>query len=237
MFPFSTSRSLFSSSFRLARKMNKIENVEISELTNPRFIKPKEVKFTQNGQQRRWEMVSFSDCVFCLIFNKETQAFVLVRQFRLPVYAHKAAKDVPVTGDDGMTLEVCAGIVDKTGKSFKEHVVAEVEEETGYKVTEDRLELVKCYVGAVGIAGVHSRVYYVEVTNADKAHTGGGVAAEGEMIEVVELPFEEAKEMVTCEPDESVVSQFDATFLYLIYWFLYTKESHVIVKSRRREAP
>ena len=57
--------------------------------------------------------------------------------------------------------------VDKTEKSFKEHVVAEVEEETGYKITEDRLELVKCYVGAVGIAGVHSRVYYVEVTNAD----------------------------------------------------------------------
>ena len=49
----------------------------------------------------------------------------------------------------------------------KEHVVAEVEEETGYKVTVDRLELVKCYVGAVGIAGVHSRVYYVEVTNQD----------------------------------------------------------------------
>ena len=32
-----------------------------------------------------------------------------------------------------MTLEVCAGLVDKTGKSFKEHVVAEIEEETGYK--------------------------------------------------------------------------------------------------------
>ena len=65
-----------------------------------------------------------------------------------------------------MTLEVCAGIVDKSS-SFKAHVVAEVAEETGYAVSEERLELVKCYVGAVGIAGVHSRVYYVEVTNAD----------------------------------------------------------------------
>merc|ERR1711935_1206746 len=145
-------------------RMNKIENVEIKDLTNARFIKPKEVTFTQNGQHRRWEMVSFSDCVFCLIFNTQTQSFVLVRQFRLPVYAHKAAKNVPVTGEDGMTLEVCAGIVDKSS-SFKAHVVAEVVEETGY---------------AVGIAGVHSRVYYVEVTNADKAHSGGGVPAEGE---------------------------------------------------------
>ena len=61
------------------KRMNKIENVEIGDLTNPRFIKPKEVKFTQNGQNRRWEMVTFSDCVFCLIFNTETQSFVLVR--------------------------------------------------------------------------------------------------------------------------------------------------------------
>lgn len=36
---------------RSAIKMNKIENVEIKELTNARFIKPKEVTFTQNGQQ------------------------------------------------------------------------------------------------------------------------------------------------------------------------------------------
>ena len=74
-----------------------------------------------------------------------------------------------MTGEDGMTLEVCAGIVDKSS-SFKAHVVAEVAEETGYAISEERLELVKCYVGAVGIAGVHSRVYYVEVTNADVSY-------------------------------------------------------------------
>ena len=142
-----------------------------------------------------------------------------------------------MTGEDGMTLEICAGIVDKQGSSYKAHVVAEVAEETGYTITEERLELVKCYVGAVGIAGVHSRVYYVEVTNADKAHSGGGVAAEGEMIEVIELPFDEAKSMVISEPDESKVEQYDATFLFLMYWFMYTKESSVIVKKRRRQAP
>ena len=70
-----------------------------------------------------------------------------------------------------------------------------------------------------------------------KAHSGGGVPAEGEMIEVIELPFDEAKSMVTSEPNESTIEQYDATFLYLMYWFLYTKESSVIVKKRRREAP
>ena len=56
------------------------------------------------------------------------------------------------------------------------------------------------------------------------------------MIEVIELPFDEAKSMVTSEPNESTIEQYDATFLYLMYWFLYTKESSVIVKKRRRDS-
>ena len=36
--------------------------------------------------------------------------------------------------------------------------------------------------------------------------------------------------MITSEPDENVVAQFDATFMFLMYWFLYTKEAQVILK-------
>ena len=38
-----------------------------------------------------------------------------------------------VSGVDGMTLEICAGLIDKSDLSIEDHVVAEVEEETGYK--------------------------------------------------------------------------------------------------------
>ena len=61
-----------------------------------------------------------------------------------------------------------------------------------------------------------------------KAHAGGGLVAEGEMIEVIDLPFAEAKEMVTCQASEDRIENYDATFLFLIYWFLYNKESTVI---------
>lgn len=61
-----------------------------------------------------------------------------------------------------------------------------------------------------------------------KAHAGGGLVAEGEMIEVIDLPFAEAKEMVTCQASEDKIENYDATFLFLIYWFLYNKESTVI---------
>ena len=48
------------------------------------------------------------------------------------------------------------------------------------------------------------------------------------MIEVIDLPFAEAKEMVTCQASEDKIENYDATFLFLIYWFLYNKESTVI---------
>ena len=50
------------------------------------------------------------------------------------------------------------------------------------------------------------------------------------MIEVIDLPFAEAKEMVTCQASEDRIENYDATFLFLIYWFLYNKESTVIRK-------
>ena len=50
------------------------------------------------------------------------------------------------------------------------------------------------------------------------------------MIEVIDLPFAEAKEMVTCQASEDKIENYDATFLFLIYWFLYNKESTVIRK-------
>ena len=45
------------------------------------------------------------------------------------------------------------------------------------------------------------------------------------MIEVVELPFLEAKKLVQSPNNDKTVNNYDATFLYLIYWFLYNKET------------
>lgn len=102
-----------------------------------------------------------------IIFNKETNCFVFVRQFRAPVYMHKHMRgDKNLTGEDGITLELCAGIIDKKEKSVAQHAVEEVQEETGYKVTLDDLEPVSAHLGSIGICGTHLRVFYVEVTNA-----------------------------------------------------------------------
>ena len=34
-----------------------------------KFLKPKEIKFEQNGIEKRWEMFQFSNCVFGISFT------------------------------------------------------------------------------------------------------------------------------------------------------------------------
>ena len=45
-------------------------------------------------------------------------------------------------GSKGITLEICAGLIDKKDKSAHEIAIEEVEEECGYKVHPDQMEFV-----------------------------------------------------------------------------------------------
>ena len=45
-------------------------------------------------------------------------------------------------GFKGITLEICAGLIDKKDKSALEIAIEEVEEECGYKVQPDQMEFV-----------------------------------------------------------------------------------------------
>ena len=53
-------------------------------------------------------------------------------------------------GSLGITLELCAGIVDKEGKSLAEIAAEEVEEECGYHVDLKQVEFVQTFRGAIG---------------------------------------------------------------------------------------
>ena len=56
-----------------------------------------------------------------IIFNRDQNSFVFVKQFRPPVYVHKMlGGEENLIAEDGVTIELCAGIIDKTRvrKSF-----------------------------------------------------------------------------------------------------------------------
>ena len=61
-------------------------------------------------------------------------------------------------------------------------------------------------------------LFYAEVSEEDRVSSGGGVAAEGEMIEVVELTLDEVKDYLKTPNINS------PTFtLYGLQWFLLNK--------------
>jgi len=109
-----------------------------------------------------------------------------------------SADDPPLAygpGQDGITYELCAGIVDKS-LPLEEVVQEEVLEETGYRVPLHCIEPVCFYHSSVGVSGTMQWLYYAEVSDSMLETQGGGNEGEGEMIEVVHLPVKESLEFV-----------------------------------------
>ncbi|WP_345976659.1 NUDIX domain-containing protein [Sulfurimonas sp. HSL3-7] len=164
--------------------MYKIENISFSACADSNFVKSKRMHYTQGGEEKTWDLVEVHDSVAVLIYHKGREAFVLVKQFRPPVYLNNR---------DGFTYELCAGIVDKD-LSLLEIAQEEILEETGYAVKPDRIKKVTSFYTAVGFAGAKQELYYVAVDDEDRVSDGGGI--HDEAIEVVYLPVHEAKEFI-----------------------------------------
>ncbi|WP_368768033.1 NUDIX domain-containing protein [Klebsiella michiganensis] len=118
-----------------------------------------------------------------LLYNREKQTVVLVRQFRFPVW---------INGHDGFLIEAAAGLLDNA--SPEERIVAEAEEETGFRVT--RIERV--FTAYMSPGSVTEKLYFfiAEYSADDRRSDGGGLATEGEDIEVLEWPLEKALQAI-----------------------------------------
>jgi GDP-mannose pyrophosphatase NudK len=118
-----------------------------------------------------------------LLYNPSLKTVILTRQFRLPSY---------VNGNEtGMLIETCAGLLDKDNP--EDCVKRETEEETGYKLSKVK----KVFEAYMSPGSVTELLYFfvAEYSKEQKVTEGGGVAEE-EDIEVLELPFDKALEMM-----------------------------------------
>lgn len=59
-------------------------------------------------------------------------------------------------------------------------------------------------------------LYYAEVTDAMRIGKGGGLASEGELIEVLEMSVAEARQLIL---DEDV--NREAGFMFALLWFIH----------------
>ncbi|ELY5815407.1 NUDIX domain-containing protein [Cronobacter turicensis] len=114
-----------------------------------------------------------------LLYNRAERCVILTRQFRLPVF---------LNGYDGLLTETAAGLLDEADPETR--IRAEAEEETGYLV--DNVE--KVFEAYMSPGSVTEKLYFFigEYDPARRSGTGGGVADEGEDIEVVKMPIDDA---------------------------------------------
>jgi nudix-type nucleoside diphosphatase (YffH/AdpP family) len=118
-----------------------------------------------------------------LLYDLARRTVVLTRQFRLPAF---------INGYDDLLIETPAGLLDKA--SPEDRIRSETEEETGFHITHVR----KVFEAFMSPGSVSEKLYFfiAEYSAADRKSAGGGLAHEGEDIDIFEPTIEAALKMV-----------------------------------------
>jgi len=141
-----------------------------------------------------------------LLYNLEQSTVILTRQFRFPTYVNG--------NQEGRLIETAAGLLDNAAPA--ERIRQEVEEETGYQLT----NVEPVFEAYMSPGSVTERVHFfvAEYQAKDKQCVGGGNVAEGEDIEVVELPFDRAYAMIAtgeiCDGKTIMLLQYAALHIF-----------------------
>lgn len=166
-------------------------NVKIIEekvLSNNWYVL-KKIIFEYRNKQGEWqtqarEAYDRGNGATILLYNKENQTVVLTEQFRMPTYVNG--------NESGMLIEACAGLLDKDNP--EDCIRRETEEETGYRIGEVK----KVFEAYMSPGSVTEILYFfvAEYSKAMKVNDGGGAEDEQENIDVLEIDFKKAIEMI-----------------------------------------
>lgn len=182
----------------------KITRFDTVPLESPRFVRPVRILYTQNGRALTWEAVKSHDSVAVLLYHTRKEAFLLVKQFRPPVFMNHS--------EHLFTYELCAGIVDK-GVPLIQIAKEEIDEECGYDVPLEKIEKISSFFTNVGISGGKQHLFFAEIDESMRSHDGGGIHTEEIILEWV--PLVEANDFVF---DESKAKTPGLMFAF--YWFM-----------------
>ncbi|OAB28297.1 ADP-ribose pyrophosphatase [Paenibacillus macquariensis subsp. defensor] len=166
----------------------KIEMVKEEVLSNNWYVL-KKMTFKYQKRDGSWETQAREaydrgNGAVILLYNREQQTVILTQQFRIPTYMNG--------NETGLLIEACAGLLDKD--SPEDCIRRETEEETGYRITNVH-KVGEAYMSPGSVTEI---LYFFVAEYSPHMHTGqgGGVEKEQEEIEVLELPIEQALNMV-----------------------------------------
>jgi nudix-type nucleoside diphosphatase (YffH/AdpP family) len=160
----------------------------VSELSDRRY-RLTEVEFDYlrgNGewQTQKREVFDRGHAATLLPYNLADRTVVLTRRFRLPAY---------LAGHDDLLIEAAAGMLDD--ESPENRIRAEAEEEIGYRLNDVR----KVFEAFMSPGALTEKLHFfvAEYDRSMRIGDGGGIADEGEDIEVLELPIDSALAMIS----------------------------------------
>ena len=168
-------------------KQERVRIQQVQTLSHDWYLLQK-TTFDYLRQDGEWqtqtrETYDRGDGATILLYNKARRTVILIRQFRFPTYRD---------GHDGFLIEAAAGLLEEA--SAEQRIRAEVEEETGYRVG----QVHKVFEAFMSPGSVTERLHFfvAEYDPASRIGDGGGLAHEGEDIDVLELPLAQALRMV-----------------------------------------
>jgi len=169
-------------------KSDRLKNIKSTLLSDNYYILNR-VTFDYLMKSGAWvnqmrEVYDRGDGAGILLYNKQKQTVILTKQFRMPTYLND--------NKDGFLVEVCAGLLDKDNPEAC--IIRETEEEVGYRLKSVK----KIYEGysSPGVMTEKMHFFVGEYTDDMKVNEGGGLEREHEDIEVIEMPFIEAVDML-----------------------------------------
>jgi nudix-type nucleoside diphosphatase (YffH/AdpP family) len=158
------------------------------EIIADNYYPLKKLTFEQRRRDGTWqrETREVYDCASgaaVLPYDRAHRRVVLTRQFR---------PGARLNGHDGFLLEAVAGVLD--GADPLERVRSEALEEAGYAL--DRIDPVMQLFISPGSTTERMHLFAAPIEAGKRRGAGGGLADEGEDIEVVELDFDDALAMI-----------------------------------------
>jgi GDP-mannose pyrophosphatase NudK len=167
---------------------NRVRIVEERLLSDDWYVL-KKTTFEYRCRDGRWERQSREtydrgNGAVLLLFNVDRSTVVLIRQFRFPAFMNGCI--------DGLLVEACAGLLD--GEDPHTCIRREAEEETGFRIRSPR-KILEAYMSP-GSVTEKLHFFVAEYELQDRVSAGGGDAAEGEDIEVLELTLASALQMI-----------------------------------------
>lgn len=117
-----------------------------------------------------------------LLYDLARRTVLLTRQFRLPTYLNG--------NTTGMLIEACAGLLEDEAPDIR--IRLELREETGYEIARIR-KVFEAYMSPGAVTEI-LHFFIAEYSPDNRVADGGGIDEED--IEVLELPFDRALEMI-----------------------------------------